>query len=283
MWRLCGTPGVGSTFSFSLKFEMGGPLDDMPKNEVIQNFELQKPTFDGDILVCEDNDINQQVIMGHLSKVGLNATIVENGKLGVDAVKSKKGKPYDLIFMDIHMPVMDGLEASQRLTEMGNTTPVIALTANAMSKDIEAYLNNGMSDYLAKPFVARDLWKCLLKYLTPVSMDNILDEAQEKSHSAQNNPEVESLFDRRVGIEQSGEDEVLYNQLLARFARNNKFTFKNICDAIDAGDTMLAHRLAHTMKGTAGTLGAAKLQEAALAVEVALSDGKTPLPNRCTN
>jgi len=83
------------------------------------------------------------------------------------------------------------------------------------------------------------------------------------------------LIDRQIGIERSGDDENLYNQLLVRFTRNNQSIFQNIRDTIDAGDITLAHRLTHTLRNAAGTLGALRLQEAAMIVENALSDQLT--------
>jgi signal transduction histidine kinase/CheY-like chemotaxis protein len=163
--------GIGSKFSFSLTFDtVPDTTSEVAKKPVMQG-EMEKPTYEGEILVCEDNDMNQQVIIEHLSRVGLKTVVTCDGQEGVDAVKARMGsskKPYDLIFMDIHMPVMDGMEAAVEITEMGCQTPIVAMTANIMTNDLELYRQNGIADYIGKPFTSQELWRCLAKYLKPL-------------------------------------------------------------------------------------------------------------------
>ncbi|MCL2665617.1 MAG: ATP-binding protein [Defluviitaleaceae bacterium] len=162
------TLGVGSSFRFKLKFDMTEePQKDL--TDANASALTDRPVFSGNVLVCEDNTFNQKVISDHLAKVGLEIVIANNGREGVELVTKKieKGeKPFDLIFMDIHMPVMDGLEASSIINGLKTGTPVVALTANIMTNDIELYKANGMKDYLGKPFTSQELWGCLQKYLT---------------------------------------------------------------------------------------------------------------------
>ncbi|UQZ88969.1 hypothetical protein C4J81_07070 [Deltaproteobacteria bacterium Smac51] len=160
--------GLGTSFSFTLTFITLEETLDINSQPEETAGHLEKPSFRGEVLVCEDNFINQEVIREHLTRVGLSMVLAENGAIGVDLVRERLaagGKPFDLIFMDIHMPVMGGLEAAMKLKEIGNQTPVVALTANVMSDDIENYLQNGMSGYLGKPFIAHELWACLNKFL----------------------------------------------------------------------------------------------------------------------
>nr|AGS54030.1 PAS/PAC sensor hybrid histidine kinase [uncultured bacterium contig00048] len=169
--RVESEPGIGSKFSFEIKFDTINDVSETenPKDELVA--EIEKPHFEGEILVCEDNEMNQQVICEHLKRVGLTPVVAVNGQEGVDAVvqRLKSGeKPFDLIFMDIHMPVMDGLEASVEIVEMGCRTPIVAMTANIMANDLELYRRNGIADHLGKPFTTQELWRCLLKYIKPV-------------------------------------------------------------------------------------------------------------------
>lgn len=159
------TPGIGSKFSFSLTFITVREEPDASISKVV------KPVFSGDVLVCEDDEISQQVIRLHLEKLGLNAEMASNGMEGVMMAGNRMtdGNPYDLILMDIHMPKIDGLEAVRLLDEMENKTPIVALTANIMESDIENYKLHGISDCLGKPFKAQELWACLSKYLTQLS------------------------------------------------------------------------------------------------------------------
>ena len=243
-------PGAGTTVSFTVTINMVGETDDTLEIENIVG-ELDKPLFKGEVLVCEDNKMNQQVIIEHLARVGLTADIAENGLKGVEKVRRRieKGeKPYDLIFMDIHMPVMDGIDATPKIIGLGSGSPIVAMTANIMTEDRELYKTLGMNDYVGKPFTSQELWRCLLKYLKPVSF--------------------------MVG---ESDDEKLQNQLKAEFVRSNQNRFDEITFSIETGDITLAHRLAHSLKSNAGLIGRTDLQKAAADVESALKDGNNML------
>ncbi|MDR3000418.1 MAG: response regulator [Fibromonadaceae bacterium] len=244
--------GVGSKFSFDLTFKIiPGEVSELIFDTVHID---EKPNFVGEILVCEDNEINQQVISDHLSRVGLSVVIAPNGKEGIRHVRSRMDEnkpPFDLIFMDIHMPVMDGLDAAKYLVLMKNTTPVIALTANIMANDKEIYKQAGMIDSLGKPFSTQELWGCLLKFLAPVSMSTI-----NKS-------------------EQLSAEEKLRHQLYKNFLTDNQLTFQRLSKALKEKDTELAHRIVHTLKGLAGLLGKNLLRDIAYGIENSLQQEKT--------
>jgi len=168
------TPGVGSTFSFELTFKL--EKTETPTNTQLALSSNKKPVFQGDVLLCEDNIMNQQVACDFLAKVGLNTTVAENGRIGVELAKEKK---FDLILMDIHMPIMDGIEATEQILAHDPTVPIVAMTANIMTADVEVYIKTGMKECLGKPFVSQELWNCLLRYLKPVGWndDRVLQEA----------------------------------------------------------------------------------------------------------
>jgi CheY-like chemotaxis protein len=247
------TVGLGSKFSFSLIFDTIDISAETNDHKITRTTWLEKPVFEGEILVCEDNTMNQRVIREYLARVGLKTVIAENGKDGVEIVHSRKEKnekPFDLIFMDIHMPVMDGLEAALKINELQTGTPIVAMTADIMSNDKELYRQNGMPDHMGKPFTSQELWRCLLKYLTPVKR-----EEKKKSMQIEDDMELQKI-------------------LQSLFAKNNQKKFSEITGALEAGDIKLAHRLAHTLKGNAGQIGRAGLQLAAAGVEQALKNGE---------
>jgi len=252
------TPGVGSKFSFELTFEtIDVPGNDTLDKKILFN-EIQKPMFSGEILLCEDNVMNQQVICEHLARVGLKTIVAENGKIGVDMVRGRLlsgEKQFDLIFMDMHMPIMDGLEASSKIIALNANIPIIAMTANVMSSDREVYKMSGMHDCVGKPFTSQELWRCLLKFFKPV---NSVDE--------RNNAQT--------GAAQVEEDLEFQKSLQITFAKGNQKKFEEIANAIKADDIKLAHRLAHTLKGNSGQIGKTGLQKAAAVVEYNLKDGK---------
>ncbi|MDR2572222.1 MAG: transporter substrate-binding domain-containing protein [Oscillospiraceae bacterium] len=249
------TLGIGSTFSFELVFETVESDDDFSdrKDFIL----IEKPNFDNFILVCDDNPMNQEVVCEYLSRVGIQAALADNGEMGVDMVTSRiqnGEKPFDLIFMDMFMPVMDGMEAAAKIIALDTGTPIVAMTANVMSSELEKYKKIGMTDCLGKPFTSQELWRVLLKYLKPVSIGSI---------------------DNR-----NGNDE-LHKKLCVNFLRNNQNIHKEITDAVTAGENKLAHRLAHTLKGNAGMIGKIELKNAAADVEALLiDDGTSVLMNK---
>jgi PAS domain S-box-containing protein len=256
--RVESTPGIGSRFCFDLRFatvdiEEGKEAPPEPVDD------LEKPELEGDVLVCEDNHMNQEVIRKHLERVGLRVTMAENGKAGLDFVKSRLdggGKPFDLIFMDINMPVMDGLEAATQFAALGVKTPVVAMTANVMSSDKELYEQSNMFDCIGKPFTSQELWRCLLKHIKPVN--------EHKGKSG----------------EQLYEDDLLM-EMRTIFVNDNQNTFAEFEGALRDGDVHKANRIAHTLKSNAGTIGKPALQAAALEAETRLKDGENRLTPEC--
>ena len=246
------TLGVGSAFSFTLTFETVGTTGKTLARSMFS--EIEKPHFDGLILICEDNPMNQKVMCEHLARVGIRTVVASNGSIGVEMVQKRiqeRNKPFDLIFMDMYMPVMDGIKAASIISAMGTGTPIVAVTANIMKSDLEKYQKNGIQDYLGKPFTAQELWKTLLKYFTPVSVSIVGVTAQMKS------------------------DESLETKLKTQFVFENQAKFAEINEAINTGDIALAHRLAHSLKSNAGLIKKSGLQNAAAKVETLLKNGKT--------
>ncbi|MCL2755016.1 MAG: ATP-binding protein, partial [Oscillospiraceae bacterium] len=245
------TPGIGSKFAFEIAFELIDDTADISDGEIVVS-EYEKPNFDGEVLICEDNSLNQQVICDHLARVGLRTVVAHNGREGVRVIEErvKSGtKPFDLIFMDIHMPVMDGLEASAKIAELKIKTSIVALTANIMSNDVELYKRSGMSDTLGKPFTANDLWRCLVKFV-PVKNYTTIDKSRQT--------EEENKIKRKLKI---------------NFAKSNQGTYESLENALEIGDMKTAHRIAHTLKSNAAQIGAKRLKIAAVSAETTLKDG----------
>jgi CheY-like chemotaxis protein len=151
--------------------------------------------------------------------------------------------------MDIHMPVMDGLEAASKIKELSPKTPIVAMTANIMSNDVEIYRNHGMPDYLGKPFTSMELWRCLMKYFPLIS--NNRAAAKGEYHNG--------------GIQK---------RLQASFVKGNRDKWAEIKQALADGDIKLAHRLVHTLKSNAGLIGKRRLQDIADEAEAALKDNE---------
>ena len=243
-------PGIGSKFSFDVSFKLTDATTDRVSKKAVIN-EYAKPNFIGEVLICEDNKLNQQVICDNLHRVGLKTTVASNGEEGVMAVAERikqNEKPFDLIFMDIHMPVMDGLEAASKITALNVDSPIVALTANIMSNDVEIYKENGMIDTLGKPFTTNELWRCLIN-LIPVESYTEIDEKR-----------------------QSAEDNAVKKKLMVNFVKENQTTYADLLKAVESDDFKTAHRIAHTLKSNAAQIDEYELRDAAAIAEVALKD-----------
>jgi CheY-like chemotaxis protein len=157
--------GVGSTFSLLLPLEQAqsglNSATNQQKSKASEK--LSETAMTHQILVVEDNRINQIIAENMLRKLGLSCDIAVNGLEALTAVANKK---YSLIFMDMQMPVMDGISATKKIVEKyGNKRPtIVAMTANAFQKDKDRCINAGMNDFIAKPFDLAELVRVLSQY-----------------------------------------------------------------------------------------------------------------------
>jgi CheY-like chemotaxis protein len=296
-------PGIGSRFSFVLEFELSDQPDqkaESPERELLAAA-IRRILFSGRALVCEDNQMNQEVIRDHLERFGLEADIRENGRQGVEAIEESLGenRPYDLILMDIHMPVMDGLEASTEIKRLGCATPIVALTANVLTQDTDIYYRYGIAGHLGKPFTAQELLNCLLRYLSPVSASPSPEpgsKAGEKGPAADSGPRepermAESIIDYQAGLNITGGNRDLSEKLRRDFYTQNRDFFGKFnallgeaCPAHaelaegpgirDRDSILIARRMAHSLKSSAAIIGAQKLHAAAREMEAVLGSGK---------
>jgi len=242
------TPGVGTEFSFEVAFDTIETTDEGLLNMENQQSEMQVPTFDGEVLLCEDNTMNQIVITEYLSRAGIKTVLAQNGQVGLDMVKNRvqEGrKQFDLILMDMHMPVMDGIEASKKILALDQSIPIIAITANIMPIDRINYANVGIRDCLGKPFRSQDLWHCLQNHLNTSSRSN------------------DNTLSRMT-------DEELHKKLVRNFVVSNNDRFNEIKGALESEDHELAHRLVHTLKSNASQLGKKSLANAVKSIETTL-------------
>jgi PAS domain S-box-containing protein len=155
--------GKGSTFSFEIR---GEKCDETASDDQITTTnEDEKQPLDLRILVVDDHPINRMLIEELLHHhYGITADFANNGAEGIDMLAKNN---YDLVFMDVNMPVMDGVEATRIIRETNWDLPIVALTANVMVGDIEKYTTAGMNDYLAKPLVYKELNRVLMHFATP--------------------------------------------------------------------------------------------------------------------
>jgi len=221
------------------------------------------------ILLVEDNDLNQEVATALLQDAGFLVDVAENGE---EAIASVRRQHYDLVLMDMQMPVMDGVTATQRLRQdpAWQQLPIIAMTANVMRDDIEKCLEAGMNGHVAKPIEPDDLWMALLNWIKPgsgfVPTTAQLPEATELTDLPQALPGV----DLQQGLRHAFGKKPLYANMLSKFFASQSRFEAQMREALDAHDFATAERIAHTCKGGAGNIGALGLQGLAAELEVAL-------------
>ena len=209
------------------------------------------------ILLVEDNEINQQVAIELLESEKLFVDVANNGKEGVDMYFASKENPYDIILMDLQMPVMDGITAATHIladVDSGNT-PIIAMTADAMSGVEDKVMKTGMVGYVTKPIDIDELFSTLIKWIKPGV--RIYEEIIEESYSEADLiiPEINGI-DTKEGLNRIAGNVKTYKKLLKYFANGNKDFFESVVNALKNNDRVLAERITHTLKGVSGNIGA---------------------------
>nr|CRH04367.1 putative sensor histidine kinase with PAS 4 domain, PAS domain, HisKA domain, HATPase c domain, two reponse regulation receiver domain and Hpt domain [Candidatus Magnetococcus massalia] len=223
------------------------------------------------LLLVEDNPINQQVATELLSLAGVSVTIANHGE---EAVERLRNSSFDAILMDIQMPVMDGFTATQVIrNELGSTLPIIAMTANAMAGDREKSLQAGMNDHVAKPIDPSNLYDTLSAWLpereaAPTPAAPAAESAEAPLPAASALPGV----DQHQGLARSNGNRNFYRHLLQQFGTDQAQTMERLTAAWQAGTITEALRLAHTLKGLSGTIGAVTVQRHAERLEKLLEN-----------
>ena len=264
--------GIGSTFSFSARFACR--TGEEPSSAAAAQEEEDTRSFAGvKVLVVEDNPLNQEVAREILEGRGVAVDVAGNG---VDAVVRilNSGVSYDAVFMDVQMPVMDGLEATRRIRAHHEfaALPIIAMTASAMTSDRLLCLQVGMNDQVNKPIDVPELFATLRRWVRPEAFTPAADAkaAVQKDESERHEPipgiDVPNAI-KRLG------NTTLLRKLLISFRQENLETMRLLHEALAQGDNHLVQRLVHTVKGVGGNLGATELASAALALEEALKGG----------
>ncbi|UKJ77022.1 response regulator [Azospirillum brasilense] len=227
------------------------------------------------ILLAEDNDLNQQVACELLGDAGLAVEVAENGAIAVDMVQAAR---YDLVLMDMQMPVMDGVAATLEIRRLGFADlPIVAMTANAMQADRERCLDAGMNDYLAKPIDPDALWATLLTWIAPrpgLGAEAPVSPPAPAVEDVGDLPASVPGLDTVTGLSRVLGKKRLYLDLLRKFAAGQRAVVTAIRDALDSGDLAAAERYAHTLKGTAGNIGAHPVQDAATDLEAVIRDAR---------
>jgi two-component system sensor histidine kinase/response regulator len=218
------------------------------------------------ILLVEDNDINQMVASEILRDAGFVVDIADNGQVALDRVAQSA---YELVLMDMHMPVMDGIAATEaiRRDPRWGSLPIVAMTANAMQQDRDRCRAAGMDDFLMKPINPEQLWDMLLKWIRrPAHEPAALPADPEPEPPGDPLAGIPGL-DMAAGLDRMMGKRPLYLAMLQRYVAGQETVPGEIRRALQVGDEATAQRLAHTAKGVSGTIAAVQVAEHATQLE----------------
>mgnify|MGYP000873121363 CR=1 FL=1 len=283
--------GHGSTFWFTACLGKGvarekGSKEDQPSSHMAASLDAIRGSV---VLLVEDNEFNQQVAAELLSELGFVVDIAEDGQKSLTMLAKRS---YDVVLMDMQMPVMDGVTAAVeiRKQEALREMPIIAMTANVMAAEIQRCLEAGMNDHVAKPIDPDNLFAKLVKWIKPKQGSLAREGAAVKASAdlgekaavfapairnvPDDLPEIAGL-NTALGLKRVMGKKAFYLDMLRKYIDNQSDAPMQIRQSLDVGDYPTAERLAHTAKGVSGNIGASNLQEMAAEVEKAIKDGKS--------
>ncbi|STQ89771.1 response regulator [Iodobacter fluviatilis] len=257
---------------------LGGNIETPYISNTQHDFALQLNSIRGArILLVEDNHINQEVASDLLNSEGFIVDIAENGQQALEQLQKSH---YDIVLMDMQMPLMDGLMATQEIRKLKdfNSLAIVAMTANAMQGDRERYLAAGMNDHVTKPINPEELWKALLKWINPECIVPatrlVISELSAQNEEIPLPSEIKGL-DIDLGLKRVFGKRKLYLSVLNQFITEQKNCIPDLFYAMTNRDWSTAERIAHTLKSVAGLIGAELIQKQAEQIETALRQGHT--------
>ncbi len=248
---------IGTTFVFEFPCEVSAT------SASVTPLPLQPRQHGGHVLLVEDNPINRQVAEGLLTRIGMTVSSADNGQAAIDALQAKH---FDLVLMDMQMPVMDGLTATRTLRAQGNTVRIVGLTANAFASDKADCLAAGMDDFITKP-VTRAKLEAIIDALDIVAAPKVAEAVADKANTASeiDHEQQQALIDE-LGREQ-------FDELVGHFAADAHSLLDEAASSAAPADAV---RPLHTLKGMAGTLGLKRISDLAAAAESDCRTGAKP-------
>lgn len=223
------------------------------------------------ILIAEDVELNQQLARHMMEAWGVVVDIASNGREALGKVQQLE---YDLVLMDIHMPEMDGLEATRQIRQIviadKAAVPIVALTANALKGDRERFIEAGMNDYLSKPFNEADLYEIIARNLTNMSAADFLTQREgldTQSPEPQPASASDKLYDLALVYGIAGGDEQFVLRMLRLFLDTMPLTLQDMQKETSLENWQQVGKLAHKLKSTVDSMGIVSLKQAIRQIE----------------
>jgi len=262
--------GKGSAFTIRVPYKLS--IEDMQENEVSQEIDY-KSLGHRKVLVAEDVELNQYLARHILESWDFEVVIVNNGREALDAMDNSS---FDCILMDVQMPEMDGIEATQRIRRLPDPVkaniPIIALTANALKGDSEKYLAAGMTDYLAKPFDEARLFRVISRNLTRLQdpVGSTASVASAHTYNINNSnmiPGNTRLYDLSMVQSVSGGDENFIKKMVALFIETVPQNMQDLKNALQEENWDQVGKTAHKLKSTIDSMGIKSIRQEIRTVE----------------
>ncbi len=299
----------GSKFTFTASFKSNSVKPEQePNSQQINPTKLirssSKTGFKSSLIV-EDNPMNREVLKELLSEFDVNVDVAENGQEAVDSVKSKA---YDLVLMDIQMPVMNGYEAAEIIRDLGHEMPIIAITANALKGVKDKCLQSGMNDFMTKPIDVNAFFNKITYWLGDAGESKVsltghkIPERQQKTDEQEVKeamtkaaevsliaidgleeidfsdsifaPETKAIIDKEMALAGLNGKEELFIKLLIDFKKTESLSFEAISNDISCDNFEKARSRVHTIKGLAGSFGCDALQKICFIIQNELDNNR---------
>jgi len=274
------TPGIGSCFRVSVVLGIADAASIARLHAADAGGGAPLHYRGARVLVVDDQPVNRQIVSGLLRQVGVESTEAGNGEEALAAIAAPPAGGFDLVFMDIQMPVMDGLSAARRIREMpgGGELPIVAMTAHTMTHERQASVAAGMNDHLGKPFAPATFHALLAKWLPverrlPPEAQSVEGEASPPTSPESSLPAVDGI-DTAAGLSRFAGNRDSYLRWLRRFDHEVDDHLAGLAGELAQGNTVAAARILHALKGRVGMLGLTALWERTAAFESALNDGR---------
>ncbi|HEX5710003.1 MAG TPA: response regulator [Sulfuricurvum sp.] len=249
--------GIGSHFYFDLTVDK----NEKSVQTIAQMDQMSMQKFVGNVLVAEDNDVNQVLIEEYLRQYQLDFRIVNHGQEALDELQKNI---YDLLLMDINMPIMSGIDAIAIMKERGISIPVIALTANAMEGDEKRFLEYGFDGYLSKPINLKKLEKILESYLVSRQQK----EETFKPTNPSEKPLSQTILNMELLVKELDLPVKIIHKLIAAFLSSSDNNLEELKASIEEDDFKKIEHAAHKIKGSAGNMRFYPIAELAGEIEM---------------